>query len=351
MSKISKIAWTDSTFNPWIGCTKVSPGCANCYAEEMDRKRFSKTLPGCSSAEPKSHWGKGAPRYRTKTWGDPRRWNRGRFFACDKCGYRGDEFQQESNDNVMRCPQCYTRGFLTPARRRVFCASLADWLDDEVPIEWLADLLQLIFQTPHLDWLLLTKRPENWRLRVDAVLHWMGERHHELLKREPHRVTEPTLVFMGILSNWLGGHESPANVWIGTTVENQEYAERRIPQLLAIPARVRFLSVEPMLGPVDLERMSTVPGLGYGLANPLQGVSPAYNDGVRGPRIDWVICGGESGDNRRPFEVEWAQSLAEQCRAAGVPFFIKQDGHRQSGKQGRLPDALWGLKQFPGGAQ
>ena len=204
---------------------------------------------------------------------------------------------------------------------RVNGSALADWLDEEVPVEWLADLLALIFETPNLDWLLLTKRPENFFARLNAA--WRS------------RVAED-VPWSHRMVSWGERGIAPSNVWIGTTVENQEYAERRIPELLEIPAAVRFLSVEPMLGPVDL----------LSLEAPRAGRSPALRRHVL-TQIDWVICGGESGPGRRPFEVEWAESLAAQCRTAGVPFFMKQDGHARSGQQGRIPSALWAREEWP----
>lgn len=256
--KNSHIEWTDHTFNPWIGCTKVSPGCANCYAEARDR-RFDGGI----------HWGKGAPRRRTSThnWNEPRRLNR----------------LQETSGAVHH----------GAARPRVFCASLADWLDEEVPIEWLHDLLSLIGATPHLDWQLLTKRPENWGNRLNAVVLWA-------MARDIH---------ISPVMHWLRGH-APQNVWIGTTVEDQQRADLRIPQLLTIPARVRFLSCEPLLSRVDIQ-------------------VPAFNgadsfSAVEG--VHWVICGGESGLKARPMYPTWARDLRDQCKAAGVPFFFKQWG-------------------------
>src|SRR5581483_2425062 len=145
MSTQTKIEWCDHTFNPWIGCTKVDELCTNCYAETQDKFR---------AWTPKG-WGKGKPRQRTSTanWRLPLRWNRDRGQTLE--ALKGTSFKAELE-----------------RRPRVFCASLADWLDDEVPIEWLADLLALIHATPNLDWLLLTKRPENWMSRlVKAMKH------------------------------------------------------------------------------------------------------------------------------------------------------------------------------------
>lgn len=252
--KDSKIEWCDHTFNPWIGCTKVSPGCTNCYAEAQN-KRWRKG----------ANWGKGAPRQRTGAsyWRQPLQWN-------------------ADAERADRPP-------------RVFCASLADWLDDEVPISWLADLLALIAATPYLDWLLLTKRPQNWKARLDEVLSFCCTERENLWPGE-------------VVDDWLAGRPA-SNVWIGTTVEDQARADLRIPQLVEIPARVRFLSCEPLLGPVSL------------LFSAFQGGSFSAMEG-----ISWVICGGESGREARPMNDAWARNLRNECEHSGVPFFFKQWG-------------------------
>ena len=271
--KNSNIEWTDHTFNPWIGCTQVSPGCAFCYAMIMMARRYGRVK-----------WGKGEKRARTsKTyWRQPIRWNR------------------EENERRAIAHGLY--GKCDAERPRVFCASLADWLDDEVPIEWLADLLGVILQTQSLDWLLLTKRPENWLPRLRAVAQLFNEQSFD---GKPHdEMLRQTCLWV---CDWVEGN-APANVWIGTTVEDQRRADERVPLLLAIPARVRFLSVEPMLEEI-----------GLGLPDRDFNEKPT-------PVIDWVICGGESGPGARPFVAEWAWSIALQCRSAGVAFFMKQLG-------------------------
>jgi protein gp37 len=231
MGTATGIEWCDHTFNPWIGCTAVSPACDRCYAQALVER-----------------WGGDfATRRRTApaNWRQPLIWNR-----------------KAAADGV---------------RRRVFCASLADVFDNQVPDEWRRDLWTLIDATPALDWLLLTKRPQN------------------IAKMLPHRINEE-------------GFAWPLrNVWLGTTAENQAEADRRIPHLLAAPAAVRFLSCEPLLGPLDLTRWS---GLQDDSALP----------------VDWVIAGGESGPGARPMNPTWAYSLRDQCAAAVVPFFFKQWG-------------------------
>jgi protein gp37 len=284
MAENTKIEWCDHTFNPWIGCAKVSAGCANCYAEREDGRR---------------HWtpegfGKGKPRKRTSAanWRLPLKWDKAAGLS-----------PEHVFDGV-------------PQRRpRVFCGSLCDWLDDEVDIKWFADLLALISWTPNLDWLLLSKRPGNFWGRMTEA-----------------RGGEFSLVIDSFIDEWMSG-DSPKNVLIGATVENQEMAGKRIPELLKIPARARFLSCEPLLGAVDLE----VPTCGEcGSQNTESCIShidkvckdcggiataTSFMEG-----IDWVICGGESGPRARPMHPGWARSLRYQCKNAGVPFFFKQWG-------------------------
>jgi protein gp37 len=238
MSQNTKIEWADHTFNPWIGCTKVGPGCDNCYAKvDFDDRKHRVT------------WGAGQARSRTKTWGDPVKWNK----------------QHEAF------------GIEHGRKQRVFCASLADVFDNEVDPQWRHDLFDLIRATPHLHWLLLTKRIGN------------------VLKMLPSNTSNgPAEMFA----------EHYPNVWIGATICNQEEADRDITKLMAVPAAQRFLSLEPLLGPVDL---------GFDLP-------------WRTPHVDWVIVGGESGPNARPMHPDWVRSLRDQCQAAGVPFLFNQHG-------------------------
>lgn len=280
MSEQTKIEWADHTFNPWMGCTKVSPGCANCYAEATMDTWLGKVC-----------WGKGQTRERTSpaNWKLPLKWNAAGK-VCVQCA------TPVGSDGDCACGQIGACG--ETRRPRVFCASLADWLDDEVPIEWLADLLQLIRETPELDWLLLTKRPVNWRERVRQCI---------LTCRQS---CEGRCYW---LQEWLNGNP-PANVWMGTSVEDQQRADERIPELLKIPARVRFLSVEPLLGPISLSLLTTeVP----------------YRDGYEPTKvrsIDWVIVGGESGPKAGACDVVWIRDVVTQCKTAGVPCFVKQLG-------------------------
>lgn len=244
-------------------------------------------------------WGKGQPRQRTSAayWREPLKWDRE---ASEKA-------QLFSGMPWFRHP--------VQPRPRVFCASLADWLDDEVPIEWLADLLDLIRRTPNLDWLLLTKRPQNWAGRIEKARRYasMDAPIADDTERERDRLSRHQLICW--LLDWENG-KPPANVWIGTSVEDQVRADERIPLLLQIPAKVRFLSMEPLLGAVTLPASMIMK----------QGGSVA--DGVAWHLfgIHWVIVGGESGPHARPMHPDWARSLRDQCKAAGVAFHFKQWG-------------------------
>jgi protein gp37 len=274
MSAGTKIQWCDYSWSPWIGCSKVSPGCAHCYAETYD-KRFGG-----------DHWGKGKPRRRTSAgyWKRPLWWNKQTSMEATGLQPSGVIAQRDNCAGGER------------SRPRVF-PSLCDPFDDEVPIEWLVDFLALIRATPNLDWLLLTKRPESWHRRLSAIggAYDFG---------------------VGCLAdNWLNG-DAPDNVWIGTSVEDQERADERIPKLLEIPAKVRFLSCEPLLGPVDVTMA-------------LEEFQPLNADLSRKPSpIHWLIIGGESGPGARPCNIEWIRSLVEQGKAAGVPVFMKQFGSK-----------------------
>ena len=275
MAENTKIEWTDHTFNPWIGCTKVGPGCDHCYAENLMDKRMGVAV-----------WGPGNERVRTKpaNWKMPLRWNA-----------QADAFMAQHG-----------------RRQRVFCASLADVFDNAVPVQWRRDLFDLIEATPNLDWLLLTKRIGNARsLYAEAYLD--------------------------------SARPWPANVWLGATIVNQPEADRDIPKLLQAPSRVLFLSMEPLLGLVDIRRWlqphcERHPGKlesdGKCEVCESRGIwglpgAEVLQEHEKAPirrGLDWVIVGGESGPGARPMHPEWARSLRDQCEAAGVPFLFKQYG-------------------------
>lgn len=230
MAKNSQIEWTHHTFNPWWGCSKVSLACDNCYAE-LWAKRMGHQL-----------WGGDSPRrfFSDSHWREPLVWN--------------EEAQTEKT------------------RPRVFCASMADVFERRTDLnEQRKRLWKLIGDTPRLDWLLLTKRPQN----IASMAPWAEDK-------------------------W------PHNVWLGTTVENQKFAATRLPHLLKHRAAIRFLSCEPLLGPIDLSPWLTQKGL---------------------QKIDWIIAGGESGPGARPMHPDWASQLLTQCQRHGIAFHFKQWGH------------------------
>lgn len=260
MGEGSLIAWTDNTFNPWMGCMRISPACEHCYAEARVVGRMGYNPEASNPKKKLRVWGPPSTSTRVRTsvanWKKPIAWD----LAAKAAG----------------------------VRRRVFCASLADVFEAHHDLDAIrADLWELIEKCDGLDWQLLTKRPEN--IRAMVPLAW--------------------------LASW------PAHVWVGTTVESQAMAERRIPALLKTPARVRFLSMEPLLEAVDLEAAFSV----YDRNGEPSG--PRCNrDGS--PAISWVIVGGESGPGARPFDLAWARSIVAQCREAGVAAFVKQLGAR-----------------------
>jgi len=237
MGANSKIEWTHHTFNPWWGCLKVSEACKNCYAEAW-AKRVGQSV-----------WGQTAPRrfFGEQHWGEPKRLN-------DRLNGTG-------------------------RRERVFCASMADVFEDRDDLaESRVRLWDVIRDTPNLDWLLLTKRPQNIARMLPA--------------------------------DWGDGWQ---NVWLGTTVENQRRADENLPHLLAVPAVVRFISAEPLLEEIDIR---------------------AYLSGLH-----WVITGGESGPKARPSSPSWFRRLMLECMEEEVAFHFKQWGDWVPGNSVSLPAA------------
>lgn len=239
--KDTKIEWAHHTFNPWIGCAHISPGCANCYAEAQMDHRYKR-----------ARWGRNTQRVRTseRYWKQPAKWN--------------------------------AEAIVSGQKPRVFCASLADIGDIHAPDQWRLDLLRLIHQTPRLRWLLLTKRPALWNscmMPIDLA------------------------------------EETTGSIWYGVSTENQTCYDARVHYLINAkrewkPAKL-FLSMEPLLGPIQLRAIE---------------------------HIDWVIVGGESGPNARPMRPEWVDAIRSQCAAAKVPFFFKQWGGMNKHATGRLLD-------------
>lgn len=238
------IEWTDATWNPVTGCTKVSQGCKFCYAETVAERFWAKQYPPNED-------------------GTPRKFTDVRM-----------HYERLNQPLMWKKP------------RRIFVNSMSDLFHEKVPNFFISSVFEVMASTPHHTYQILTKRPE---LMQEYVYQWTN------------------------LNSVL------PNVWLGVSVEDQKAADERIPWLLKTPAAVRFLSCEPLLGPIDLT--GNPEGLMWPWAEAIQ----------NGQSFDWVICGGESGQNARPMHPDWACSLRDQCQEAGVPFFFKQWGEWKPG--------------------
>lgn len=283
MGSTTSIEWCDMTFNPWEGCTKVGPGCDHCYAEARNSRFGGGISP---------NWGTGMPRRRTTAtnWENPLKWDR----KAKRFG----------------------------VRYRVFCASLADVFDNEIDPLWRTDLWDLIYETPNLDWLLLTKR-------IGNVPEMMP-------------------------GTWK--YNPPKNIWLGATIVNQDEADRDIHRLLRIPAAVHFLSMEPLLEPVNLPFPPGALGP-KSFPDGMDSWSQTRRDDwfemqaratyiSRGMLVDWVIAGGESGSGARAMQADWARSLRDQCKEYGVAFFMKQMGGPVKRSMPIIPPDLM-IREFP----
>lgn len=271
MGELTKISWCDSTWNPFIGCTRVSPGCFHCYTELTPPFRTVGQKLGDPIRLASEH-----------TWHDPFRWNK-KPWVCDIHG----AFARKED-----CLTGYCRDTLH--RRRVFAPSLSDWLHPGLPVDALVRFLDTIRLCENLEFILCTKRPELWHDRLYKVFTNDGTRD----------------AFAQWVYRWLEEQRPPANVWILASAEDQQRADERIPHLLKIPAVVRGLSCEPLIGEVDLCKPD--------------GLLPHGDTAIE--NLDWVIVGGESGPKARPCHVEWIHSIKDQCVSAGVPCFVKQLG-------------------------
>jgi protein gp37 len=288
MGEVTKIAWTEATMNPWIGCTHMSPGCENCYAE-------ASYFVNVQRGRGQELWGAKADRRPASeaTWHEPHKWNR----------------------------KAYERGH----RMRVFCASLADVFEMREDLDvHRARLFDTIRRTPNLDWQILTKR-----MNMNDIMFLLGRAMAALSKAPVENVKETA----DWIAAWISGRP-PLNVWLGCTVEDQKRATQRGPQLLAMPAALRFLSMEPLLERVDVE-----PALGrHGWASTSEA------------RVDWIIVGGESGKDARPFDISWARDVVSAGAEAKCPVFVKQMGDNAVLQTpGSLPIAVEGVTARKGG--
>lgn len=243
MADTTGISWTDHTFNPWWGCTKIAPGCDNCYAAALDHRTGG------------NYFDAKQPPRRTKpnNWRKVLKWNK-----------------QATEENI---------------RHRVFCGSMMDWCDKDAPEGAVSELFELIKATPMLDWQLLTKRA--------------------------------TLIKGRLPDDWGNGYD---NVWLGVTVEDKKYGLPRIESLREIPAKVKFISAEPLLEDLDIVNLSG---------------------------IDWCIIGGESGNGFRKMEYEWVQELILNCVFYDVAIWFKQWGGNSKNKGGSELNGKKWYKEWP----
>lgn len=239
----SKIQWTDYTWAPVTGCSKISAGCRNCYAEAYHQR------------------------------------------------FMGGDFSVKLHPDRLQAPLQKLKGFFDKhwRRPRVFVCPMADLFHDRVPEEFIEQVWWTMALSPHIDFVVLTKRPA----RMQEVLSSEFFREAATaLSDEGHHAQYPL-----------------PNVWIGVTAESQQEADRRIPILLQTPAAIRWVSIEPMLGPIELNDYIKF-----------------YVHGSEFLKIDWVVAGGESGPSARSMETEWVRSVLYDCMAWEVPFFFKQWG-------------------------
>lgn len=298
MSDKTGIQWTDATWNPVRGCTKVSPGCAHCYAETF------------------------AERFR---------------------GVKGHPYEQGFDLRLV--PEKLDAPLHWKTPRRVFVNSMSDLFQENVPDELIARVFAVMALSPQHTFQILTKRPGrmlawfNWDegdIDVEDLVGGALHDHHGITPSGDPACGEEFFYF-----DW-----PLPNVWLGVSVENQHFADERIPLLLQTPAAVRFISGEPLLGPVCLTDIKQQ------ILHKMEGDNHIHIDALRcvvPPHIDWVICGGESGFGARAMQLEWARSLRDQCKAAGAAFFMKQLGGMRD-KHGEMEDFPEDLRirEFPG---
>lgn len=269
MSDKTGIEWTNATWNPLRGCRRVSEGCRNCYAERV-AARFSgpgQPYEGLAKMTPSGPRWTGTVRLVPELLDQPLRWNKPRM---------------------------------------IFVNSMSDLFHENVPFEFIARVFAVMGMAQWHTFQVLTKRPSR-------MLEFMGSLRGGHVLDVPREAGDEL---------W-GSYLLPLrNVWLGVSVEDQAAADERIPLLLKTPAAVRWISAEPLLGPVDLRSIRLADG---GCLDALQGIDTAYQCHYAG-KLNWVVVGGESGPNARPMHPDWARSLRDQCVAARVPYFFKQWG-------------------------
>lgn len=285
----TKIEWTDESWNPVLGCSRVSEGCRNCYAERMAGRIASMGELGEWTAE----------------YADVVRSKDGRSLP-------------QWNGRVKCLPERLDMPLRWRKPRRIFVNSMSDLFHPEVPFEFVDRVFAVMAMCPHHTFQVLTKRPE----RASEYFYYGGPlgtdgRVYQASKKWPAKRLA--------ISNGFGW--PLANVWLGTSCEDQATADERIPHLLRCPAAVRFVSLEPLLGPINLigHRDPVTRTTSGGCLSPM--LCATQSGGLyERPPIDWVIVGGESGPGARPMHPDWVRAIRDQCVAASVPFFFKQWG-------------------------
>lgn len=296
MAQDSAIEWTDNVWNPVTGCTKVSTGCKNCYAETMAR--------------------------RLKAMGVPQYQN----VLDDKGCWNGKVTLVHS---ALDAPLHWRKP------QRIFVNSMSDLFHEDVPDEFIDKVFAVMALCPQHTFQVLTKRPERMAAYLNESNRDTQSEVWECMTNEHGWLSREDCV--GIAVEGCGAVVYPIdpawplpNVHLGISAENQETLDERLPHLINTPAALRFLSLEPLLGPIELFKTKASSLLGRRFSEV----------------IGWVIVGGESGAGARPCNIEWIRNIVAQCKAAGIPCFVKQDSGPKPGKQGRIPDDLW-IKEFP----
>ena len=282
---MSNIEWTDTTWNPVVGCTPVSPGCLNCYAATMARRLEAM---GKKEYAPRSV----AEDYRVT--GKQSRTIRIAEVKNGRAVFTGE----------VRClPERLTEPLHWKRPRRVFVNSMSDLFHEAVPFEFVDRVFAVMALCPQHTFQVLTKRPERMAEYFRSIE--LDRTRHDWMNDFANSISEPPDNDICINREW-----PHRNVWLGASAENQDQLDKRVQHLFNCPAAVRFLSLEPLLGEMKLQLVKWC---------------PTYGDEVRS-KIGWVIVGGESGPHAREFREEWAESIRDQCAHAGVPFFFKQYG-------------------------
>lgn len=312
MASNSAIEWTDATWNPIVGCSIVSPGCTNCYAMRMAARLQRMGMPHYASLTQDS-----------------------------KAGAVWTGEVALAPDHILRAPL----GWKKP--KRIFVNSMGDLFHESIPDEWIDKVFAVMALCPQHTFQCLTKRAERMLAYCSTIQkngRWLAMEDIALsLGYEPRGRHDHGF-------DWLSHKEFLPNVWLGVSTERQQEADERIPLLLQTPAAVRFVSAEPLLGPIDLTCLRFMDEDAEIRLNALTAEAwvensdsaAAYtNDADGNTKLDWIIVGGESGPDARPMHPDWARSLRDQCAASNVPYFFKQHGEYIG-----VPD----LRYLPGGS-